>query len=251
MRVVSHRRTGVPSLDEAPESSARSPDALRQPLESGRLSITRGGHRRLPGPVRAAAGGQPLSVRPAGRALLVRPRHPSPLPRPAVRAVLDRIDLRVEVPRITRTEMLAEGRGELSAASPPGSRSPGGGPLSAVRARRGEPAGRFRRRAPPPLPVPRRLTVRAEEAMDSGQLAARGSSRVPCISFSMRSRGASVKPTLTSTSLPRGCTCSTGEAGNRGVRISTAHPSYRSKSQSFQGLRTTFSHESCLFLKMS
>ena len=55
---------GVLFLDEAPEFASGVLDALRQPLESGRLSHHPGRrHRGLPGPFHPVAGGQPVPVR--------------------------------------------------------------------------------------------------------------------------------------------------------------------------------------------
>jgi magnesium chelatase family protein len=175
---LAHR--GVLFLDEAPEFGPRVLDALRQPLESGRLSITR-------------VGG--TAVYPAAFTLLlaanycpcakpdhcscppdVRRRYLSRLSGP----LLDRVDMHVEVPRITRAEMLAEGgRGEPSAdiaarvvaAREAARRRYAGTPWRA----NGEvPAVELRRRWPLPLAVMRP----AGQAMDRGDLTARGYGRV-------------------------------------------------------------------------
>jgi magnesium chelatase family protein len=175
---LAHR--GVLFLDEAPEFSARSLDALRQPLESGRLSITR-------------VGGS--AVYPARFTLLLAANH-CPCAQPDERCtcapdvrrrylarlsgpLLDRIDLQVEVPRITRAEMLAEdGRGELSsviAARVLAARQRAAARYAGTPWRtNGEvPAVELRRR----WPVPRRSTAAAEKAMDTGELTARGFGR--------------------------------------------------------------------------
>jgi len=176
---LAHR--GVLFLDEAPEFAGRVLDALRQPLESGRLSITR-------------VGG--TAVYPAVFTLLMAANH-CPCAQPDERCsctpdvrrrylarlsgpLLDRIDLRVEVPPITRVEMLAEdGRGEPSARVAVR--------VAAARARAAEryagtpwrtngevPAVELRRR----WPAPRASTEQAERAMDLGQLTARGYGRI-------------------------------------------------------------------------
>ena len=175
---LAHR--GVLFLDEAPEFSPRVLDALRQPLESGRLSITR---------VNGTA------VYPADFTLLLaanycpcakpedcscppdtRRRYLSRLSGP----LLDRVDMHVEVPRITRAEMLAEdGRGEPSVAI-----------AARVAAAREAAAARFAGTPwrcngdVPPVelrrrwPLPRAATRPADDAMDREQLTARGYGRV-------------------------------------------------------------------------
>jgi magnesium chelatase family protein len=175
---LAHR--GVLFLDEAPEFNPRVLDALRQPLESGRLSLTR-------------VGG--TAVYPAAFTLLlaanycpcakpddcacppdVRRRYLARLSGP----LLDRIDMHVEVPRITRAEMLAEGgRGEPSADI-----------AARVAAARAAAAARYAGTPwrvngdVPPVelrsrwPLGRRTTSAADAAMDRGQLTARGYGRV-------------------------------------------------------------------------
>jgi magnesium chelatase family protein len=175
---LAHR--GVLFLDEAPEFSPRVLDALRQPLESGRLSITR-------------VGG--TAVYPASFTLLLaanycpcakpedcscppdlRRRYLSRLSGP----LLDRVDMHVEVPRITRAEMLAEdGRGEPSAdiaarvalARAAMQRRYAGTPW---RTNGDVPPVELRRR----WPLSRTATHPVDAAMDAGQLTARGYGRV-------------------------------------------------------------------------
>ena len=171
---------GVLFLDEAPEFSPRVLDALRQPLESGRLSITRvGGTAVYPARftlLMAAnycpcAQPQSCSCSPDARR-----RYLSRLSGP----LLDRIDLHVEVPRITRAEMLVEnGRGEPSAQI-----------ADRVAAARAAAAARYAGTPwrttgdVPPVelrrrwPLERRTTRPADDAMDRGQLTARGYGRV-------------------------------------------------------------------------
>ena len=175
---LAHR--GVLFLDEAPEFSPRVLDALRQPLESGRLSITR-------------VGG--TAVYPACFTLLlaanycpcakpdecscppdVRRRYLARLSGP----LLDRVDMHVEVPRITRAEMLAEnGRGEPSAdiatrvavARKAAAARYAGTPW---RTNGDVPPVELRRR----WPLDRVTTRPADDAMDKQQLTARGYGRV-------------------------------------------------------------------------
>ncbi len=176
---LAHR--GVLFLDEAPEFASGVLDALRQPLESGRLSITR-------------VGG--TAVYPAVFTLLLaanycpcaKPEDQCSCPPDARRRylarlsgpLLDRVDLRVEMPRITRAEMLAEdGRGEPSAQV--------AARVAHARRRAAErfagtpwrtngqvPPVELRRR----WPISRAATWEAEQAMDRGQLTARGFGRI-------------------------------------------------------------------------
>jgi magnesium chelatase family protein len=176
---LAHR--GVLFLDEAPEFSRAVLDALRQPLESGRLTLTR-------------VGG--TAVYPAGFTLLLA-ANPCPCAKepnecscpPESRRrylarlsgpLLDRVDLHVTLPRITRSEVLAEGgRGELStsvAARVAHARS------RAAQRYAGTP-WRTNGQVPPvelmrrwPLPV--RVTEQALQALDDGRLTARGFGRV-------------------------------------------------------------------------
>lgn len=108
-----------PSVAEAPEFSTKSLDALRQPLESGHVVIARAaGVVRLPARFLLALAANPC---PCGRhtlhgagcecpASLIR-RYQARLSGP----LLDRVDLRVEVEPVTRSDLLGQGgRGEPS-----------------------------------------------------------------------------------------------------------------------------------------
>ncbi len=172
---------GVLFLDEAPEFASGVLDALRQPLESGRLSITRvGGTAHYPArftlllaanPCPCAKTGSDCSCPPASKR-----RYLSRLSGP----LLDRIDMHVEVPRITRAELLAEdGRGESSAAV--AARVVHARALAAARFK-GTP-WRTNGDVPPVelsrrWPVSRSATATAEMALDKGLLTARGFGRV-------------------------------------------------------------------------
>jgi magnesium chelatase family protein len=156
-------------------------DALRQPLESGRLAITR-------------VGG--TAVYPA-RFLLLLAANPCPCARPDDACscppndrrrylarlsgpLLDRVDMHVVVPRITRAEMMAEdGRGEPSAdiaARVLHARSRAAERFAGTpwRTNGQVPAVELRRR----WPLPRVVTEPAENALERGQLTARGFGRV-------------------------------------------------------------------------
>jgi magnesium chelatase family protein len=176
---LAHR--GVLFLDEAPEFSRTVLDALRQPLESGRLTLTR-------------VGG--TAVYPAGFTLLLA-ANPCPCAKEAAECacppdtrrrylarlsgpLLDRIDLHVTLPRITRAEVLAEdGRGEPTADV--------AARVAGARARAAERyAGtgwRTNGQVPPVelmrrWPLPASTTEAALKALDDGRLTARGFGRV-------------------------------------------------------------------------
>lgn len=155
-------------------------DALRQPLESGRLTLTR-------------VGG--TAVYPAGFTLVLA-ANPCPCAKddgcscpPETRRrylarlsgpLLDRVDLHMTLPRITRAEVLAEdGRGEPSAhvaARVAGARA-------RAAARYADTPWRTNGQVPPvellrrwPLPIS--TTELALTALDDGRLTARGFGRV-------------------------------------------------------------------------
>jgi magnesium chelatase family protein len=107
---LAHR--GILFLDEAPEFASGALEALRQPLESGRIVIARAGGLACyparftlvlaanPCPCAAATGrGSGCTCSPA-----VMRRYQGKLSGP----LLDRIDLQVELKALTRTEMLAD-----------------------------------------------------------------------------------------------------------------------------------------------
>ncbi|MFC9270544.1 YifB family Mg chelatase-like AAA ATPase [Streptomyces zhihengii] len=116
---VSLAHRGVLFLDEAPEFSGKALDALRQPLESGHVVVARsGGVVRLPARFLMMLAANPC---PCGRHTL----HgsgcecpPSVVRRYQARMsgpLLDRVDLRIEVEPVNRSELMAGGRGESTA----------------------------------------------------------------------------------------------------------------------------------------
>ncbi|MFK0231471.1 YifB family Mg chelatase-like AAA ATPase [Streptomyces vinaceus] len=118
---VSLAHRGVLFLDEAAEFSTKALDALRQPLESGHVVIARAaGVVRLPARFLMVLAANPC---PCGRHTLlgagcecpasVIRRYQARLSGP----LLDRVDLRVEVEPVTRSDLLGRGgRGESTAA---------------------------------------------------------------------------------------------------------------------------------------
>jgi len=117
---VSLAHHGVLFLDEVCAFAPSVLDALRQPLEEGRIDVTRAmTSARFPARPLLVCAGNPCPcgfdgdrvrpcVCPPGRAEAYRARLSGP--------VADRIDLHVEVPRLSREELLGEAPGEPSAA---------------------------------------------------------------------------------------------------------------------------------------
>ncbi|MFG2980992.1 YifB family Mg chelatase-like AAA ATPase [Streptomyces sp. NPDC048258] len=117
---VSLAHRGVLFLDEAAEFHGRALDALRQPLESGHVVIARAaGVVRLPARFLMVLAANPC---PCGRHTLLGAGcecPPSVIRRYQARLsgpLLDRVDLRVEVEPVTRSDLLGQGgRGESTA----------------------------------------------------------------------------------------------------------------------------------------
>jgi magnesium chelatase family protein len=172
---------GVLFLDEAPEFTGGVLDALRQPLESGRLAITRvGGTAVYPARFTLLLAANPCPCAKPDDACSCPPQERRRYLARLSGPLLDRVDMHVHVPKITRAEMMAEdGRGE---------------PTADIAARvlhaRSRAAERFAgtpwrtNGQVPPVelrrhwPLPRFVTHEAEEALDNGQLTARGFGRV-------------------------------------------------------------------------
>ena len=191
---LAHR--GVLFLDEAPEFARGVLDALRQPLERGELRLRR-------------VGG--TAVYPA-RFTLVMAANPCPCAKdrdctcsPTARRgylarlsgpLLDRVDLHVTLPRITRAELLAEGgRGEPTAVV--------AGRVAEARERAAAryagtpwrtngdvPAFELRRR----WPLPRDVTAPADRALDAGRLTARGYDRVVRVAWTLADLSGAGRP---------------------------------------------------------
>ncbi|MDT0396060.1 MULTISPECIES: YifB family Mg chelatase-like AAA ATPase [Streptomyces] len=118
---VSLAHRGVLFLDETPEFSSKALDALRQPLEAGHVVIARSaGVVRFPARFLMVLAANPC---PCGRFSQTNDQcecPPSAIRRYQARLsgpLLDRVDLRVEVDRVTRDQLTAAGaRGETTAA---------------------------------------------------------------------------------------------------------------------------------------
>src|SRR6185312_8845642 len=116
---ISLAHHGVLFLDELPEFDRRVLDVLREPLESGRIAISRAARQaEFPARFQLVAAMNPCPCGyagdPSGRCRCTpdaiqryRSRVSAPL--------LDRIDLKLEVPRVAQTELRATAPGESSA----------------------------------------------------------------------------------------------------------------------------------------
>ncbi|WP_367067136.1 YifB family Mg chelatase-like AAA ATPase [Oryzisolibacter sp. LB2S] len=117
---ISLAHEGVLFLDEFPEFARSALEALREPLESGRITIARAAQRaEFPARFQLVAAMNPCPCGFAGstqRACRCTPdqvaRYQGKLSGP----LLDRIDLHVEVPQLPATELLGAPAGESSAA---------------------------------------------------------------------------------------------------------------------------------------
>jgi magnesium chelatase family protein len=185
---LSHR--GVLFLDEAPEFQSGVLDALRQPLESGEVSIARsGGVARFPARFQLVLAANPCPcASPAGDCRCtstVKRRYLARLSGP----LLDRVDLQVWLLPITPADLLDGGPAaestEAVAARVAAAR--------AVAAERLAGTG-WRTNAEVPGPelrgrwrLPSSVTALAERALDGGELSARGYDRVLRLTWSLRS----------------------------------------------------------------
>jgi magnesium chelatase family protein len=116
---ISLAHHGVLFLDEFAEFARGTIDALREPMESGRVWIARAAHRAV-FPARALI---VAACNPCACGWLGHPKRgcrctPADLARHAARMsgpVLDRLDLQIEVPALTSEELLSASTGESSA----------------------------------------------------------------------------------------------------------------------------------------
>ncbi len=188
--LVSLAHGGILFLDEAPEFASGVLDALRQPLESGYVSIARsGGVARYPARFLLIMAANPCACATTMAGLgctctaLTRRRYLSRLSGP----LLDRVDLQVRMDPVSRAELMADRR-NLEASSVVAAR------VSAARAVSGQrlaaspwrlngqvPGRELRDRWAPP----RAAMVAAERALDAGRLSARGLDRVLRISWTL------------------------------------------------------------------
>jgi len=122
---ISLAHNGVLFLDELPEFDARVLDSLRQPLENGEVAVARANHRvtyparvmlvAAMNPCRCGQAYEPGYACKRGRAERCTADYQSRISGP----LLDRIDLRIEVPAVTAADLIlpppAEGSAEVAA----------------------------------------------------------------------------------------------------------------------------------------
>ncbi|KAB1941298.1 YifB family Mg chelatase-like AAA ATPase [Micromonospora sp. ALFpr18c] len=181
---VSLAHRGVLFLDEAPEFSRGALEALRQPLESGRIRLSRsGGGTEYPARTQLVLAANPCPcATPAGDAHcectpLVRRRYLGRLSGP----LLDRIDVQVRLMPVRAAELMASG-GDAESSAAVAARVAAARAAAADRwaglGRRlnAEVGGPHLRR--PPWRLPARVTAELRGRLDSGSLSARGFDRV-------------------------------------------------------------------------
>ncbi|MFD6683366.1 YifB family Mg chelatase-like AAA ATPase [Micromonospora parva] len=181
---VSLAHRGVLFLDEAPEFSKGALEALRQPLEHGRIQLSRsGGGTVYPARTQLVLAANPCPcAKPAGDAHcecspLVRRRYLGKISGP----LLDRIDVQVRLMPVRAAELMATDGGVEPSATV-ATRVAAARQAAAARwadlGRRlnAEVDGPYLRR--PPWRLPARVTVELRGRLDSGSLSARGFDRV-------------------------------------------------------------------------
>jgi magnesium chelatase family protein len=183
---LAHR--GILFLDEAPEFQRGVLDALRQPLESGRISIRRvGGTATYPARFSLLMAANPCPcAKPSTSCTCTAERKRSYLARLSG-PLLDRMDVVIELPAITRQEVMSE-RGSNESTAVMAAR--------VLRARERAVARlagtpwRTNGDVPPTIlsqrwPIPRPALEPAGKAMDAGRLTARGFGRVQRLAWTL------------------------------------------------------------------
>ncbi|MGA4726575.1 YifB family Mg chelatase-like AAA ATPase [Micromonospora taraxaci] len=181
---VSLAHRGVLFLDEAPEFSKGALEALRQPLEHGRIQLSRtGGGTVYPARTQLVLAANPCPcAKPAGDShcectALVRRRYLGRLSGP----LLDRIDVQVRLMPVRAAELMAPD-GDVEPSATVAARVAAARQAAAARwaglGRRlnAEVDGPYLRR--PPWRLPARVTAELRGRLDSGSLSARGFDRV-------------------------------------------------------------------------
>ncbi|SDB98468.1 magnesium chelatase family protein [Geodermatophilus telluris] len=190
---------GVLFLDEAPEFPRATLDTLRQPLERGEVTIARASGAATfpcraqlvlaanPCPCASAAGDAACTCSP-----LERRRYQARLSGP----LLDRIDLRVDLPAVTRAAWLA-GQDPPEASAVVAARVADARQAAAARlggaglALNSQVPGRLLRER---WPVPRPALALAERALERGLLSVRGLDRVQRVAWTLADLGGRAVP---------------------------------------------------------
>ena len=188
--LVSLAHHGVLFLDEAPEFQTGVLDALRQPLESGRVTIARsGGVASYPARFLLVLAANPCGCASSGVvgncecAPAVRRRYLRRLSGP----LLDRVDLQVRMDPVSRAELLADATHadatEVVAKRVAVARDRAAGRLRGTpwRTNAQVPGRALRGRLAPP----RAAMTATERALDSGRLSARGLDRVLRVAWTL------------------------------------------------------------------
>ncbi|MGH6922276.1 MAG: YifB family Mg chelatase-like AAA ATPase [Propylenella sp.] len=117
---VSLAHNGVLFLDELPEFSPQALDSLRQPIEAGETVVARANHRiTYPSRIQLVAAMNPCRCGKAGEPGHVCRRGPRCAADYQARIsgpLLDRIDIRIEVPALAASDLIRPGSSEMSAA---------------------------------------------------------------------------------------------------------------------------------------
>lgn len=182
---LAHR--GILFLDEAPEFARGVLDALRQPLESGRVSIRRvGGTATYPARFSLLLAANPCPCAKPERSCTCPPSRRIGYLARLSGPLLDRMDLCVRLPPITRQEIMSDDEGATSASMAVRVEQA----RDRAQARFAGTPWRTNADVPPTVlvqhwPIPRRALVNAGTAIDRGQLTARGFGRVQRLAWTL------------------------------------------------------------------
>lgn len=196
---ASRAHRGVLFLDEAPEFAVKALDSLRQPLESGRLTLHRAaGSASYPARFQLVLAANPCPCGlSSGKGIdctctpMQRRRYFERLSGP----LLDRIDLQIVVPRVAAVQLRSGPAAEDSAAV--------AARVATARVRQQQRLSRlgFSRNADLPgrllrgeLALPNETTLRADAEVDRGRLTARGYDRVLRIAWTVADLAARERP---------------------------------------------------------
>lgn len=198
---ISLAHLGVLFLDELPEFNRQVLDSLRQPMETGRVEVARASaHVTYPARFQLIAAMNPCRCGQPNDPALACARQPQCLQDYAAKIsgpLLDRFDLRIDVPPVALRAMLAQPHGETSAAVRQR--------VLAAQARQGERNGmaggrpllnrqldgdELLARAMPDASARRLL----EQMIDKGGLTARGFNRVLRVALTLADLGARARP---------------------------------------------------------